>query len=1029
MFLTRFLWIVCGVALALGCQPTGEKPDESGEKPTDVSPDSSETAPPAEAPIINAVLGHEAMDGSIGDALVVLGRNFGPNCTVEVFDPRGAPVPIRVSFENATTLLLTLLEPEKLGPGDYKLLLENEAGGTEHRVSLLRGEDGQACWDLDGDGTKDQEEDANADGTVDVQDCRGPSATAGQACWDLDGNGKKDEEEDTNADGTVDVQDCRGPSATAGQACWDLDGDGTKDQEEDANADGTVDVQDCRGPSATAGQACWDLDGDGKKDEEEDVNADGTVDVQDCRGEPGRPVLWQGSLAEPPASPEENWLYYDTTQQKNFWYRGDAWVELGPGGQAEPPFDLGDEAIPPMQSTALDYQVQLLGEPTAPVTFYLLAAPQDMAINAATGQVTWEPGPWQAPGDYSFLVLALDAAGHTAYRGYVVSLVDIWPPEAGGVSLSCSRFYDELSYEETCWTNEPFPDVELYAYDADLMRLALTQADLEQTTWIEYQWYYEGFDLSIGGDGPKEVLAQFADLSGNASEVVVQQVVLDTAAPQVSEVVLEHGEVSTDNLEVAVTVSVLDPGGRIARIIVSESEEAPVLWSSNDDWYYYNEEYFDDFLEVGYSVAGLSEAYTEFTVDTPAEQLDLELAYTFQDWNSGQKTLYVWTVDLAGNLSDAAQASIELHSPIVFYGTYGTEEAEYLGYLPRADAEGFTLIGLYDTWYDFWESEDTAKLLITFLDAQGEQDATRILENPRLTTLTAAVARPDGGYLVAGLRTVEEMMVPTILALDASGDLVWQHTYPFDQPASFTSMNVTLDGGFIAAGYVQDEYYEYEYYEMTQEPFLLRADAEGHQLWQSFPEMGTSTRAVIGDVLEAEDGGFLWPLVDGDAEEAWLIKSDVSGDELWRKSLPSSFNVTTPIKARTTAEGGYLVLGSATSYLEGGLKVYKLDSERNLEWTYTTDEGEGIAWAVEVLELPDGGFLLLGQQFSGSYPQTQMYAILLHLDAQGQLLDTLPIQGVMPNDLRLTESGAVALSGCTFDYENEVADQVLLLLE
>src|SRR6056297_1644586 len=43
------------------------------------------------------------------------------------------------------------------------------------------GEDGLACWDLDGDGREDLEEDLNADGVWDVQDCVGPQGPPGPA--------------------------------------------------------------------------------------------------------------------------------------------------------------------------------------------------------------------------------------------------------------------------------------------------------------------------------------------------------------------------------------------------------------------------------------------------------------------------------------------------------------------------------------------------------------------------------------------------------------------------------------------------------------------------------------------------------------------------------------------------------------------------------------------------------------------------------------------------------------------------------
>ena len=63
--------------------------------------------------------------------------------------------------------------------------------------------------------------------------------SSGLACWDLNGNGVEDPEEDQNEDGDVNVLDCQG------LRCWDLNGNGVEDPEEDINDDGFIDTRDC----------------------------------------------------------------------------------------------------------------------------------------------------------------------------------------------------------------------------------------------------------------------------------------------------------------------------------------------------------------------------------------------------------------------------------------------------------------------------------------------------------------------------------------------------------------------------------------------------------------------------------------------------------------------------------------------------------------------------------------------------------------------------------------------------------------
>ncbi|UCE59038.1 MAG: hypothetical protein JSU63_16535 [Phycisphaerales bacterium] len=93
----------------------------------------------------------------------------------------------------------------------------------------------------------------------------GPEGEAGLSCWDLDGDGIADPEEDANSDGDFDALDCQGETGATGPAgedgedgqpglaCWDLDGDGSGDASEDKNGDGNYDTLDCQGATGPSG--------------------------------------------------------------------------------------------------------------------------------------------------------------------------------------------------------------------------------------------------------------------------------------------------------------------------------------------------------------------------------------------------------------------------------------------------------------------------------------------------------------------------------------------------------------------------------------------------------------------------------------------------------------------------------------------------------------------------------------------------------------------------------------------------------
>lgn len=90
------------------------------------------------------------------------------------------------------------------------------------------GAPGVSCWDLNGDGVGQADEDRNGDGNFNAIDCQGatgapgddgaagPAGTPGVSCWDLNGNGQADAAEDANGDGDFDALDCQGADGAPG---------------------------------------------------------------------------------------------------------------------------------------------------------------------------------------------------------------------------------------------------------------------------------------------------------------------------------------------------------------------------------------------------------------------------------------------------------------------------------------------------------------------------------------------------------------------------------------------------------------------------------------------------------------------------------------------------------------------------------------------------------------------------------------------------------------------------------------------
>lgn len=131
-------------------------------------------------------------------------------------------------------------------------LLSQQAQGTTNGeepapapIDGRDGVDGLNCWDLNGNGVGDPEEDINGDGDYDALDCQGAQGATGPA----------------GADGQDGPAGADGQAGADGLSCWDLNGNGRGDPSEDMNGDGDFNALDCQGPAGPGGSGPPGADG------------------------------------------------------------------------------------------------------------------------------------------------------------------------------------------------------------------------------------------------------------------------------------------------------------------------------------------------------------------------------------------------------------------------------------------------------------------------------------------------------------------------------------------------------------------------------------------------------------------------------------------------------------------------------------------------------------------------------------------------------------------------------------------------
>jgi hypothetical protein len=334
--------------------------------------------------------------------------------------------------------------------------------------------------------------------------------------------------------------------------------------------------------------------------------------------------------------------------------------------------------------------------------------------------------------------------------------------------------------------------------------------------------------------------------------------------------------------------------------------------------------------------------------------------------------------------------------------------------------------------------------------------------------LTAAVATPDGGFLLAGNTsqyipgTTYAGVYGLVVKVDADGNVRWQKTCGLTHHSTFNYLHAavaTPDGGFLLAGntsqYIPGSAYTGQY------GLVVKVDASGNVRWQktcglTYTNLYGNTYAEnnLSAAVATPDGGFLLAgtthqNISGNPSFGYyglVVKVDASGNVRWQKTNGLTYTSNSYTYAYNhlhaavaTPEGGFLLAGQSSQIVPGttnlgtyGL-VVKVDangqvlSQQTCGLPYTSGT---YTYAHNTLHAavatPDGGFLLAGQTYQNIPGTTYMgqYGLVVKVDASGQELWPQPYTvpraaGLTGSSLKAaaaTQGGGVLLAGYGYQY-------------
>jgi len=211
-----------------------------------------------------------------------------------------------------------------------------------------------------------------------------------------------------------------------------------------------------------------------------------------------------------------------------------------------------------------------------------------------------------------------------------------------------------------------------------------------------------------------------------------------------------------------------------------------------------------------------------------------------------------------------------------------------------------------------------------------------------------------------------------VVKIDSIGDIQWQKTFGDSTYDEGISIIQNAAGNFVVLGWLSDADWDADF-------CLLNLDPSGNLVWQK--TYGGSDTDWGYQVIQTLDGGYMlsgWTLsTDGDVtgnhgeEDAWLIKTDGSGNMQWQRTYGGSYldELTNVVQLPSGAYVFASISESDDGDVQGNFSlseqfwVVKIDATGNIV-AQKCYGGTGWDEPYRILLTPDQGFVIAGMTAS-----------------------------------------------------------------
>jgi hypothetical protein len=182
----------------------------------------------------------------------------------------------------------------------------------------------------------------------------------------------------------------------------------------------------------------------------------------------------------------------------------------------------------------------------------------------------------------------------------------------------------------------------------------------------------------------------------------------------------------------------------------------------------------------------------------------------------------------------------------------------------------------------------------------------------------------------------------------------WDKTFGGAGNDSGNSIILANDGGYVIAGSTTS------FGSGGEDAWLIKTDRSGNKVWDK--TFGGTGNDVARSVARTVDGGYILTGYTNSSgagnRDVWLIKTDGSGNKTWDRTFGGAGD-DEGWSAIQANDGGYLIAGHSYSYGRGGYCatwLIKTDSSGNKFWDKTFN-GIWDTKGISVIQSTDGGYV------------------------------------------------------------------------